>query len=163
MFDEPVQTLIVGCGNLLRGDDAVGPVLVRNLWERGLPRGVRCADGGTGGMDVAFQMRGVPHVILVDACRSGAEPGALFEVPGDEVEHLPPLSGIHLHAFRWDHALAFARWLLKDHYPPKVTVYLIEAARLDLGEPLSAPVDAAMRRLAGMLLDKLRSDERVAP
>ncbi|WP_264001449.1 hydrogenase maturation protease, partial [Mycolicibacterium gadium] len=49
---------MVGCGNLLRGDDGVGPVLVRHLWERGVPAGARLVDGGTAGMDVAFQMRG---------------------------------------------------------------------------------------------------------
>ncbi|MFN8021251.1 MAG: hydrogenase maturation protease [Acidimicrobiales bacterium] len=52
------MTLIIGCGNLLRGDDAVGPVVVRRLLDRGLPAGVEVADGGTGGMDVAFRMRG---------------------------------------------------------------------------------------------------------
>lgn len=150
------QTLIVGCGNLLRGDDGVGPVLIRHLWERGLPPGVRCADGGTGGMDVAFQMRGVPHVILVDACTSGSLPGSLFRLPGEEVEELPPLSGINLHAFRWDHALAFARWLLKDEYPRQVTIYLIEAASLSLGDPLSPPVEAAMHRLSDLLLADLQ-------
>ncbi len=36
----------------------VGPVLVRHLWERGVPTGARLVDGGTAGMDVAFQMRG---------------------------------------------------------------------------------------------------------
>jgi hydrogenase maturation protease len=154
----PVRTLIIGCGNLLRGDDAVGPIFVRHLWARGLPEGVRCADGGTGGMDVAFQMRGVPHVILVDACKSGSEPGALFCLPGSEVEHLPPLAGINLHAFRWDHALAFARWLLKDEYPAKVTVYLIEGDRYTIGETLSPAVDAAMHKLADLLLDELHQD-----
>lgn len=154
---ERVHTLIVGCGNILRGDDAVGPVLVRHLWELGLPSGVHCADGGTGGMDVAFQMRGVPHVILIDACTSGSEPGAIFEVPGEEVEQLPPLAGLNLHAFRWDHALAFARWLLKEEYPKKVTAYLIEAESLRIGDPLSPPVDAAMRKLARRLLDQLAS------
>lgn len=149
---ERVRTLIVGCGNLLRGDDAVGPILVRHLWEMGLPLGVRCADGGTGGMDVAFQMRGVPRVILVDACTSGSEPGAIFRLPGEEVENLPPLEGLNLHAFRWDHALAFARWLLKDEYPLKVTAYLIEAESLELGAPLSPRVEAAMRKLAPRLL-----------
>lgn len=153
-----LQTLIIGCGNLLRGDDAVGPVLVRHLWERGLPPGVRCADGGTGGMDVAFQMRGVPHVILVDACRSGSEPGATFQLQGSDVEHLPPLAGVNLHAFRWDHALAFARWALKDEYPARIDVYLIEAQSLSVGEPLSPPVDAAMRRLADRLLSTLGAD-----
>lgn len=149
------ETLIIGCGNLLRGDDAVGPVLVRHLWERGLPPGVRCADGGTGGMDVAFQMRGVPHVILIDACTSGSEPGATFQLQGSDVEQLPPLAGVNLHAFRWDHALAFARWVLKDAYPARIDVYLIEAQSLALGAPLSPPVEAAMRRLADRLLAAL--------
>lgn len=158
---EPVRTLVVGCGNLLRGDDAVGPVLIRHLWARGLPPGVRCADGGTGGMDVAFQMRGVPHVVLIDACTSGSEPGAVFRLPGEQVEQLPPLAGLNLHAFRWDHALAFARWLLKDEYPRSITVYLIEANSLDLGAPLSAPVEKAMFRLADRLLAEL--GERFEP
>ena len=55
----PTDTVIVGCGNLLRGDDAAGPILVRVLAERELPPGVRLIDGGTAGMDVAFAMRGV--------------------------------------------------------------------------------------------------------
>lgn len=149
------RVLVIGCGNILRGDDAAGPVLVRRLWERGLPPGVLCADGGTGGMDVAFQMRGVPEVILVDACRSESEPGSLFELPGDEVADLPPLTGINLHAFRWDHAIAFGRWLLKDAYPAKVTAYLIEGERFEVGEGLSPAVDAAIDRLADLLLARL--------
>jgi len=147
-----VQTLIIGCGNLLRGDDAAGPVLIRRLWEMGLPPGVQCADGGTGGMDVAFQMRGVPNVILIDASHTGSEPGAIFCVPGDELERLPPLTGINLHCFRWDHALAFGRWLLKDEYPKQITVYLIEAANLEFGAELSTPVKAAIESLAKQLL-----------
>ena len=150
-----VDTLIIGCGNLLRGDDAVGPVLIRHLWDLGLPQVVNCADGGTGGMDVAFQMRGVRHVILVDACVSGSEPGAIFKLKGSEVETLPPLKGINLHAFRWDHALSFAHWLLKDEYPKEISVYLIEAESLVIGEPLSEPVAASMRKLARVLLDEL--------
>ncbi|MAT70221.1 MAG: peptidase M52 [Planctomycetaceae bacterium] len=150
-----VAALVIGCGNILRGDDAAGPVLIRRMWERGLPAHVHCADGGTGGMDVAFQMRGVPHVILVDACTSGSEPGSLFEVPGDQVEQLPPLRGLNLHAFRWDHAIAFARWLLKDDYPQRVTAYLIEGERFELGAPLTPAVDRAIDHLADRLFDIL--------
>ncbi len=148
-------TLVIGCGNLLRGDDAAGPVLVRRMWDRGLPDGVRCADGGTGGMDVAFQMRGVEEVILVDACRSDSEPGAIFEVPGREVENLPPLTGINMHSFRWDHAIAFGRWLLKDDYPDNVTAYLIEGENFEVGEGLSSAVDRAVDRLVDRLLERL--------
>ncbi|MEM8961739.1 MAG: hydrogenase maturation protease [Acidobacteriota bacterium] len=147
-----VDTLVIGCGNLLRGDDAVGSILIRNLWELGVPPGVECADAGTGGMDVAFQMRGARRVILVDASQTGSKPGTVFEVPGAELEQLPPLTGLHLHAFRWDHALAFARWLLKDDYPEDITVYLIEAATLEIGAPLSPAVEKSMHGLARRLM-----------
>lgn len=157
---DAVRTLIVGCGNLLRGDDAVGPVLVRHLWDRGVPHGVRCADGGTGGMDVAFQMRGVPHVIIVDACTSGSEPGAIFRLDGRDCE-TPPLAGVNLHAFRWDHALAFARWALKEDYPPRIDVWLIEAARLEIGETLSPVVERAMHRVTDLILRDIAASEAV--
>jgi len=156
------NTLIIGCGNLLRGDDGAGPMLVRHMWEAGLPEGVHCADGGTGGMDVAFQMRGVPEVILVDACRSGSAPGSLFRVPGAELEQLPPLAGINLHAFRWDHALAFAHWLLKDEYPENITVYLIEASETGFSDRLSEPVEAAVRKLCTRLLQELHCEAYAA-
>jgi hydrogenase maturation protease len=156
-----MRALVIGCGNLLRGDDAAGPVLVRRLWQRGLPDGVRCADGGTGGMDVAFQMRDVPEVFLVDACRSGGIPGTLFELPGHEVEHLPPLTSINMHAFRWDHAIAFARWLLKDRYPRQVTACLVEGERFAPGIGLSPAVDRAVDQLAARLLDRLRGPREV--
>ena len=71
------------------------------------------------------------------------------------MEHLPPLAGVNLHAFRWDHALAFARWVLKDEYPTNIDVYLIEAQSLSIGDALSAPVEAAMHRLADLLLRQL--------
>jgi len=87
------MTLVIGCGNLLRGDDAVGPLLVRRMLERGLPPGVEVADGGTSGMDVAFRMRGVGKVILVDAATTGGEPGTLYRLTGADVETLPPLEG----------------------------------------------------------------------
>ncbi len=148
-----MDTLIIGCGNLLRGDDGVGPVLIRQLWELGLPEGMRVADGGTAGMDVAFKMRGADRVIIVDAARTGAAPGTLFQVPGAELEQLPPLEGINLHAFRWDHALAFGRWLLKEEYPRDITVFLIEGEDFSHGAMLSPAVKASMERLARRLCE----------
>lgn len=139
--------LVVGCGNLLRGDDGVGPVLVRHLWERGVPEGARLVDGGTAGMDVAFQMRGAQRVVIVDAAATGSAPGTVFKVPGAELAQLPPLQGLHTHSFRWDHAIAFARWALGDGCPTDITVYLVEVAGVEFGADLSVPVRAAMEQV----------------
>lgn len=145
------HTVVVGCGNLLRGDDAVGPILIRHFWDQGVPDDVELVDGGTAGMDVAFKMRGAKHVVLIDAATTGAEPGTIYRMPGSEVEQLPPLQGLHSHQFRWDHALAFAHWLLEDDYPQVVTVFLIEIAQVEPGSDLSPAVDRAMRETADLI------------
>lgn len=142
---------VIGCGNLLRGDDGVGPILIRHLWEGGVPDDVRLVDGGTAGMDVAFQMRGARRVIIVDASRTGERPGTVFKIPGPAVEDLPPLSGLHTHSFRWDNALAFGRWLLGEDYPTDVTVYLIEAGNFTPGADLGAEVRDAMAQVLTLI------------
>jgi len=143
--------LVVGCGNLLRADDGAGPILIRRHWEGGVPSGVRLVDGGTAGMDVSFQMRGAERVIIVDASRTDAAPGTLYKIPGPAVEDLPPLEGLHTHMFRWDNALAFARWLLGDEYPKDVTVYLIEAEDFTPGEKLSEKVSEGVAKVIDLI------------
>ncbi len=109
-------------------------------------------------MDVAFKMRGARLVILIDAATTGSEPGTIYEIPGSEIEQLPPLEGMHSHQFRWDHALAFGHWLLgEDDYPADVTVFLIEIEQTTPGADLSPRVDAAMRQVAGLVIDRWAS------
>jgi hydrogenase maturation protease len=151
-------TLVIGCGNPLRGDDAVGPALVARLRDRGVPAGVRCIDCGTDGMEVALLMRGCDEVVVVDACRSGNEPGTLFEVPAEDLARLPP-PRLDVHAFRWDHALAFARWLLGADHPRRVTAILVEGRSFEVGAPLSPEVDRAVDRLADGLHARLGRGE----
>ena len=150
-----VRALILGCGNLLRGDDALGPEVVRRLTARGLPDGVGCIDATTAGIDVALWMRSVPLVIVVDACCAGNAPGTLIELRGAEVEQVPSPSGISLHALRWDQALAFARWRLAAEYPAEVTALLIEGERFEHGEPLSPAVEEAVERVCGRILGEV--------
>ena len=100
-------------------------------------------------------MRGRRKVVIVDAAKTGAEPGTVFRVPGEEVEELPPVTGLNQHAFRWDHALAVGRWLLKDAYPSDVVVYLVEAQSLEHGAELTEPVRAGMERTIGLVLDEV--------
>ncbi|MDO5627062.1 MAG: hydrogenase maturation protease [Mobilicoccus sp.] len=146
-----VPLLVIGCGNPLRGDDALGPVVIRRLFDEGVPQEVALVDGGTAGMDVAFRMRGAQRVVIVDAARTGAEPGTIYRVPAEELAALPSQPGLNLHAFRWDHALSFGHWLLGPHLPSDITVYLVESASLDPDAPLSPPVDRAATEVIALL------------
>lgn len=145
---------MVGCGNLLRGDDAVGPLVIRWLWDRhGLTDGVRLVDGGTAGMDVAFALRGASRVVIVDAARTGSEPGTIFRLPGDQLTEIGPDPGVHTHSFRWDHALGFARWMLGEQCPTDITVYLVEAENLSPADCLTPAVEAAAEQIVTLITE----------
>jgi len=141
---------VIGCGNSNRSDDGAGVYVAQALQAhlRQHPQtGVRVFDAGTGGMDVMFQARGTKRLLLIDAVRSGSEPGAIFRVPGAELEHEPG-QNFTLHDFRWQHALAAGRLLFGADFPSDTTVYLIEASSVDFGLELSAPVRAAAETVA---------------
>ncbi len=142
---------IIACGNPNRRDDGAGQDVLRKLAagrpEGAAPDSVRLLDAGTDGMAVMFAAKGCETLIVVDACRSGADCGAVFEVPGAELEQ-PPCNSFNLHDFRWDHALFAGRRIFRDSFPSDVTVFLIEAETLDFGIGLSAKVAAAAETVA---------------
>ena len=144
---------VIGCGNPNRRDDGAGPAVISALRQAVLPDSVRLYDAGTDGMGVMYAAKGVSHLILVDARAPEGEPGAVYDVPGDFLEAQPPQS-FNLHDFRWDHALFAGRKIYGDAFPKQVKVFLIEAADLDLGLGLSAPVEEAVAtvssRIAGL-------------
>lgn len=133
---------IIGCGNLNRSDDAVGVIIAQRLQqylaEHPHPD-VQIYDCGTAGIEVMFQARGSKKLVIIDASSTGSEPGAVFKVPGSELESLPEPS-YNLHDFRWDHALAAGRKIFKDDFPTEVIVYLIEAENIAFGLELSSVV-----------------------
>jgi hydrogenase maturation protease len=148
---------IIGCGNPNRSDDGAGIAVVHELlkcYQGRLPKDVRLFDAGTDGMGVMFMARGAKSLIVVDASATGAEPGAIHEVPGAELEGAPPDSHT-LHDFRWDHALYAGRRIFREEFPKDVSVFLIEAASLSLGLELSPPVSASVGRVAEMLRTRI--------
>ncbi|GAA6615846.1 hydrogenase maturation protease [Scytonema sp. NUACC26] len=136
---------IIGCGNLNRSDDAVGVIIAQKLQQYLIKHPhpqVRVYDCGTAGMEVMFQARGSKKLMILDASSTGSEPGAIFKVPGEELEALPEPS-YSLHDFRWDNALAAGKKIFKEDFPEEVIVYLIEAENLDFGFELSSAVTSS--------------------
>lgn len=150
---------VIGCGNPNRSDDGAGPAVLRLLLAKEAARdGLRLLDAGTDGMAVMFAARGCRSLFVVDACATGSEPGAIFEVPGNELEarHEPALT---LHDFRWDHALFAGRKMYGGEFPRDVTILLIEARTTDLGVGLSPEVAEAASRVAARISEAIASRE----
>ncbi|MBU6450367.1 MAG: hydrogenase maturation protease [Cyanobacteria bacterium REEB67] len=160
---------IIGCGNTNRNDDGVGVYVVGALKEAltasdaagRYAEDVRIFDAGTAGLEVMFQARGSTSLIIIDASRSGAEAGAIFEVPGAELEKQAEPS-YNMHDFRWDHALFAGRKIFKEDFPSDVKVFLIESQNLDFGLELSEVVKKSADRVVEILLERLRKPEPAA-
>ena len=156
----PARLAIVGCGNPARCDDGVGVAVVLRLKAMGLPADVQLIDAGTSGMDVMFHVRGAERVVIVDACRSGGEPGAVFRLPGREAM-TPTEHGFTLHGLRWDHALYAGSKMFGDGFVDHTEVILVEAGTLDFGLTLSAPVQAAAEHVAQLLVALVHEPARI--
>jgi hydrogenase maturation protease len=148
----PKLLAVIGCGNPTRGDDGVGPEVISRLRATALPDDVQVYDAGTDGMAVLYRARGASHLVIVDALAPSGAPGAIYNVPGDVLEALPP-SSINLHDFRWDHALYAGRRIYGKSFPSAVRVVLVEARSLDLSFGLSDAVSRAASQVCVQISD----------
>ena len=141
-----VRPLVVGLGSPDRGDDAVGVVVGQAVAARELPWvDVLTHEDPT---DLVELWSGRERVVVVDAVRSGAEPGTLVVVEtGAGGERLPESAWGRTgrggtHAFGLASAVELARAL--HRLPLHVVLVGVEAASFEHGAPLSAPVAAAV-------------------
>lgn len=89
-----VRILVAGMGNVLRGDDGFGVVVVQRLVERPLPPAVRVIEVGIGGIHLVQELLERPDVlVVVDAIDLGRDPGTVLVVRPDveDVSSLPLL------------------------------------------------------------------------
>jgi len=82
-----MSVLIAGIGNVFLADDGFGVEVARLLAQRELPAGVKVADFGIRGMDLAYELQeDYDAAILVDAVPRGGAPGTLYVIEPDAVE-----------------------------------------------------------------------------
>ncbi|MES1248794.1 MAG: hydrogenase maturation protease [Actinomycetota bacterium] len=133
---------VIGVGNELRGDDAVGLAVVRLL--EGAEAALRTCEGEPVAMLDLWE--GFERVVLVDAMHSGAEPGTIRTIDVGE-ERLPPeLSRASSHLLGVADAVELARTI--DRLPPQLTIYAIEGVRYDTGTGLSETAATAAASVA---------------
>ena len=85
------RTAVLGLGNVLMGDDALGPWVIQHLlthWE--VPPLVRVQDLGTPGLDLHPYLADCEHVVLVDVVRADGEPGELRLYDREQILAHPP-------------------------------------------------------------------------
>jgi hydrogenase maturation protease len=148
----PFKNALLGLGNLMRTDDAVGMLTLHTLAGSNLlPPEVRVIEGGTLGLDLLDSLRGISHLLVLDAVDTGATPGTLKRFEGQQVDDLPVSKSVHLLGF----SDLMGALRLMDAAPEEVVLLGVQPASTDWGTVLTPKVEAAQRALMQAALEQL--------
>ena len=139
------RVLIAGIGNILLGDDGVGPYVVRTLGANYIfDDGVEIVDVGTPALDFIDLLDGLDLLIVVDAIRDGAEPGTVKVY--EKAELLRHTPGVRMDP----HSPALIESLLAAEFygsgPREVALVGVQGARYEAGCSLSEVVQASVEQ-----------------
>ncbi len=147
----PPRTIVVGIGNIERGDDGAGRAVAR-LLRHMLPDSVRIVEQDGEATALLTALEGAIAAYLIDACVSNAPPGTVHRIDANSAPLPQASSDLSTHGFGLAAAIELARTLGK--LPPRTIVYAIEAESFDVGAPLSESVAPATVIVA----DRIRSE-----
>jgi hydrogenase maturation protease len=143
---------LLGLGNLMRTDDAVGMLTLQTLAGSNLlPPEVRVIEGGTLGLDLLDSLRGISHLLVLDAVDTGIAPGTLLRFEGQQVDDLPVSKSVHLLGL----SDLMGALRLIDAAPEKVVLLGVQPASTDWGTVLTPEVEPARHALLQAALEQL--------
>ena len=142
--------LIIGCGNILFGDDGFGCAVAEHLEQHyQLPDAVSVADAGTGVRKLLFTLCLSPvrprRILIVDAIDAGREPGEWFEIDPSEIP-FKKLDDFSMHQLPTSNLLRE----LQEHAGVEVRVLACQTGPLpeEIAPGLSPPVESAVPQAA---------------
>ena len=147
----PHGALVIGIGNRLRGDDAVGPLVADVVGAR---HPVRVIEHGGESLSLMNAWSGADAVVLIDAVRSGAPAGRIHRI--DLIEQSLDLAPwtCSTHAFSLPDTLELARGL--GRLPRRLIFFGVEAVCFDVGASMTAEVAAAVAPAAERIAREIR-------
>jgi hydrogenase maturation protease len=143
----PAKVVIAGFGSEYRGDDGVGPLVAARAAAQ--TRGARDVGPFSDPLDLLGHWNGADLVIVIDAVRSGSQPGIVrvLEIDADGAVGDDEGSGLEqgvtsTHGIGLAGVLRLARAL--GQAPARLVVVGIEGETFGLGDGLSVAVEAAV-------------------
>ncbi len=149
-----MHIVVLGVGNILLSDEGIGVRAVESLKrEYRLPPEVEVIDGGTSAMEMLDDLACADHLIIVDAVRSGKQPGTMVRIAGDAV---PVFFKTKLSPHQIGLSDVLATLVLTGEQPGSVTVIGVEPYSLATGMALTPQVEALLPKVVAQLTDELR-------
>ncbi len=163
-FVEPVagprtEALVLALGNPLRGDDGVGPAVLRALEARPEIAAATFVDGGTPGFETVLMLQGYRRAIILDAADMGKAPGTWKRFTPGEAGWDPRGFAQSLHAAGLAEALSLGAAL--GTLPDAIVIYGIQPGTIGWEPGLSRMVEEAVPAVVDAVIDDLRGALRL--
>jgi hydrogenase maturation protease len=140
---DPQPVLVLGLGNLLLGDDAVGLRMLEVLKSEPADPSVEFMDGGTQGIALVGRFANRRSVLILDAINLGAEPGTVHVLRESVIATLRAGRASNAHEGNGLFLIEMARML--GYFPRELAVVGVEPANVKTGLGLSSEVEAGSR------------------
>ncbi len=153
------RVLVLGLGNDILTDDAVGLVVAREVGCRvGADEAIEARWTTEMGLALLDEITGCDVLVLVDAVQTGRKPaGSLHELVVDDLHVLPSVTP---HFLGIGETLALGR-MLELPMPGRVRVFGIEVGDMQtLGTQLTAAVAGALPGIVDTVLEVARAELR---
>jgi hydrogenase maturation protease len=142
-------------GNILLTDEGLGVRALEAFRARyEIPEGVELLDGGTTGMGLLDDIGGRAHLLVLDAVQTGAPPGTLSVLRGEQV---PVYFGRRATPHQLGLSDVLATLELAGEKPPNVTVLGLVPDSLELSLELSETIGGQLDRLVDALVSELET------
>lgn len=145
------QTLILGIGNLLMGDEGVGVHAIRHIQQEQWPDNVRLLDGGTGGFHLLSLFKEYDPIILIDATMDGKEPGTVTVTKPRFASDFPRTLTAHDIGLRDLLESATLLGPLPELYLVAVTIKEVRSMEMELSQTLHASIPRIAEALRGIV------------
>lgn len=147
--------LVLGLGNVLLADDGLGAAALARLERQyHIPSELRLVEGGTLGLLLLDEITAARHVILVDAVATGAVPGSLVRLDGNEVMDAVR-ERLSVHQVGVADLLDAARLL--GRYPSSVVLLGLVPGAITLAVARTPAVEEAIDALVSAVVQELQS------
>lgn len=148
-----ISVLVLGIGNLVMSDDAVGVLVAQRLQlDYRFPDNVEIMDGGTLGLDLLPKLENITNLIVIDAVEIGQKAGTCVRLCGEELP-IALETKVSPHQMGLKDLLAVSE--LMGHSPKEMVLIGVQPGSIEMEVGLTAEVEAKLEILISNTLTEL--------
>lgn len=139
---------VIGLGNFLKGDDAIGPVVIEKLGKSFDETDLNLIDAGADAISVLDYLIGKDPVVIIDCAKMGRNPGDVVEFDVTDANLSQVYNTFSLHGFSFGDVYKMAAQMGPVAH---CKIIGVEPKHINFNENLSNEVEASIPKIINIV------------